>query len=196
MNVKIPTQCSKGLGGHLWPSSIGLSILLMGFNLKNSVLELGSGLGLPSSFLRLKNANVVVSSDNDEDIVESINGEYLDWTNQKSYLNEKFDTIIASDVAYDMQYIPGLIKTIKYHLSENGVAVIVGPEREAMKFLEMELGGRVFEGVLRSEFVIDDEGREEGMPLPPPPPEERVEIRVCVFSEGEERLERFCEENF
>ena len=80
-------------------------------------------------------------------------------------------------------------------MKEEGVGVVVGPERRAMEVLwtklEREMGVREFRGEVRTVFEVEDEGR--GEPVPPPPPEERTEVRIFVCGREKER-ERFIEE--
>ena len=60
----------------------------------------------------------------------------LDWTDDASYLSDKFDCVIGADVAYEASVVPDLVRATLAHVADDGVALIVGErKRPAMRAL-------------------------------------------------------------
>ena len=60
----------------------------------------------------------------------------LDWCDDESYLNERFDCVIGADVAYEVSVVPDLVRATLAHVADDGFALIVGErKRPAMRAL-------------------------------------------------------------
>ena len=136
---------------ELWPSAIAMSqylienkVLLQG----KSIIEIGSGLGLPSivasefasdivctdyiqESLDFAKTNYLLNHSNDD----KIKFEILDWRNSES-TNQKYDMVIASDVAYERKAFDDLEKCIHRLSHENTIVLLSEPNRHmAVDFL-------------------------------------------------------------
>ena len=115
--IKIKQFPLLGIPGYLWDASFVLTKFLETQDLQGkTLLELGSGLGLPSIFSSIKGAQVT-STDlsevlpntnfnidlNRSSLTGSISCQVLDWTNPSHYTGLSqipWDYIIMSDVFY------------------------------------------------------------------------------------------------
>ena len=126
---------------RLWPSAIALSIFLReneGLIKGKKVLELGAGLGLPSVVAATK-AQSVTSSDHIDAAVETM---------AKSFSHHRFknansvridvrgipeelqgDLLLLSDVNYDPQLFPDLMKLVKRFLKNGSTIILSTPQR-------------------------------------------------------------------
>lgn len=132
--------------------------------LPRRVLELGSGtgvLGLAYATLPTSNSTKLVLTDcpaalpllqynvdqNKDKLPATVDVECqaLDWTRTESSVvdNEKFDLILASDVLYNVELIPDLVRMMHENLKEDGGKVLLAvrwrkPEAERVFFRVME----------------------------------------------------------
>ena len=82
----------------------------------------------------------VVCTDMDDELVEMLSSTgdayQLDWCDEDTFLGEKFDCVIGADVAYEVSVVPDLVRATLAHVSDDGVALIVGErKRPAMRAL-------------------------------------------------------------
>ncbi len=136
---------------ELWPSAIAMSqYLLENKDLLQgkSIIEIGSGLGLPSivagefaskivctdyiqESLDFAKANYLLNYPTDEKIIFDI----LDWRNIVD-VQTKYDIIIASDVAYERKAIADLENCLMQLAHENSLVILSEPNRDmAVEFL-------------------------------------------------------------
>ena len=135
---RVEAAWAASLGAALWPSSLALAGLVDRFVEGRSVLELGSGLGLGGAAAQQAGASKVVCTDMDDELVAMLGegAHQLDWTDDESYLGERFDCVIGADVAYEVSVVPDLVRATLAHVSDDGVALIVGErKRPAMRAL-------------------------------------------------------------
>ncbi len=125
--------------GHIWPSSLVLSDYLINLNrevgsdLKDKkILEIGSGLAIPSFICKKMNLNIV-ASDFHIDILsflhenQKLNDTYFEffqtnWSQLDGKL-KNFDLIIGSDILYELPQVGTLVNLFKH--SPLGQEVIV-----------------------------------------------------------------------
>jgi methyltransferase-like protein 23 len=108
---------------EIWPAARALGRYIWEHTslLEQSVLEIGSGLGLPGTVCAVKGAAVTFSDYNRDAVKLSLNnaaingvkatGHLGDW--RDFVLDEKFDLVIGSDVFYDPElnlYVKAIIK--------------------------------------------------------------------------------------
>ncbi len=136
---------------ELWPSAIAMSQYLIENNdllIGKSIIEIGSGLGLPSivvgefannilctdyiqESLDFAKTNYLLNHSNDD----NIKFEILDWRKSES-TNKKYDVVIASDVAYERKAFDDLEKCIHHLSHENTIVLLSEPNRHmAVDFL-------------------------------------------------------------
>ena len=88
------------------------------------MLELGSGLGLGGAAAAQAGARRVVCTDMDDELVEMLSSTgdayQLDWCDDESYLNERFDCVIGADVAYENSVVPDLVRATLAHAAADG----------------------------------------------------------------------------
>lgn len=126
---------------RLWPSAIALSIFLReneGLIKGKKVLELGAGLGLPSVVAATK-AQSVTSSDHIDAAVETMvkSFSYHGFNNANSVridvrgIPEELqgDLLLLSDVNYDPQLFPDLMKLVKRFLKNGSTIILSTPQR-------------------------------------------------------------------
>lgn len=133
---------------ELWPSAIALGEFLSSMDLSGkTVLGLGSGVGAAEMVARKQGANVIVS-DNQEDALriaelnwiinfnESPQLLKLDWFQPN--IGEKFEILLASDVAYEQRLFYPLIDTLQKLLMPGGEIYLSEPNRKiAEDFFEL-----------------------------------------------------------
>ena len=127
---------------ELWPSSILLAeYLVKNFSLikGKKIIELGCGLGL-SGIVAGKLGCKVLMTDYQQPALDFAlqnwkrnNNEFagtkiLDWRHPD--LDEKFDIILAADVAYESKMFRPLVNTIGKLLSSSGVVILTEPNRK------------------------------------------------------------------
>ena len=126
---------------RLWPSAIALSIFLReneGLIKGKKVLELGAGLGLPSVVAATK-AQSVTSSDHIDAAVETMAKSFSHhgFKNANSVridvrgIPEELqgDLLLLSDVNYDPQLFPDLMKLVKRFLKNGSTIILSTPQR-------------------------------------------------------------------
>jgi predicted nicotinamide N-methyase len=146
--TKVEDEDDIPFWAELWPAALGLSSYLNQLDLtEQKVLELGAGLGLPGIVGALKGAQITQTDFASEALarakingglnkVEQIDYQLLDWRNPVDL--GKFDFIIGSDILYEPNLYPDLMKVMNLHLKDNGVVIISDPGRESAKgFLQM-----------------------------------------------------------
>lgn len=134
---------------EIWPSALGLGQFVIREDRLSgkSVLELGSGLGIAGIAAREAGAAVVFSDIHDDALrMSELNFivnfksapmiQKLDWRNPA--VAQKFDIILAADVAYETRLFWPLIDTFNQILSPEGEILLSEPNRTiAKRFFEM-----------------------------------------------------------
>lgn len=134
---------------ELWPSAMGLATHLAKYPslvTDKTVIEIGGGLGLPALVAASSGADVT-STDYLKDAVDfarknaAINGignihfKTFDWREADGH--ERFDVLLASDVAYERSQFGHLEKAFKYLVKPAGLILLSEPNRYiAEPFLE------------------------------------------------------------
>lgn len=151
----------------IWPSSIAMTSFLQSEpNLIQSkkVLELGSGIGLPSFFIAASCSEMIIS-DHDADAValiemninnlglNHVKAKCLDWNNFPEDL--KADTLLLSDINYDPEQFDPLLKLIHQFVSNGATVVIATPERITATPFAMELQPLVKRSVVQSVVTMN-----------------------------------------
>jgi len=181
---RVEAAWAASLGAALWPSSLALAGLVDRFVEGRSVLELGSGLGLGGAAAQQAGASKVVCTDMDEELVSMLGdgARRLDWTDGDSYLGERFDCVIGADVAYEVSVVPDLVRATRAHVSDDGVALIVGErKRPAMRALLDALPADLTRAL--------DYDMERVVLADPPPPPESFGIAVLAYAPSRAALE-------
>jgi predicted nicotinamide N-methyase len=130
----------------LWPAALGMSEFILEneslFEQKR-VIEIGCGLGLPS-IVAANIAKDVTMTDYLEDAIvfakrnaalnklENINFELLDWRSIEVG-HQKYDVILASDIAYEKRFFEHLPFSLKAMMHYNSMAVLSEPGRAFAK---------------------------------------------------------------
>ena len=134
---------------EIWPSALGLGQFVIREDRLSgkSVLELGSGLGIAGIAAREAGVAVVFSDIHDDALrMSELNFivnfksapmiQKLDWRNPA--VAQKFDIILAADVAYETRLFWPLIDTFNQILSPEGEILLSEPNRTiAKRFFEM-----------------------------------------------------------
>ena len=106
----------------------------------------------------------------------------LDWTDGDSYLGERFDCVIGADVAYEVSVVPDLVRATLAHVSDDGVALIVGErKRPAMRAL--------LEALPADSTCALDYDMERVVLADPPPPPENFGIAVLAYAPSRAALD-------
>lgn len=151
---------------EVWPAAVGLARFIReGPDLSGkTVLELGAGVGLPGVVCGLKGA-AVTFSDFQPQALELCErnarmhnlGQYRllkeDW---RYYSNrERFDLVLASDIAYEPRLLPSLKKVLLHTVTPGGVLYLTHAGRPVtFKFVE-ELLNEGFCSVENSAIVVE-----------------------------------------
>lgn len=125
---------------EIWPAARALAryvwenVSLQG----QSVMEIGSGLGLPGTVCGVKGARVTFSDYNSDAVDLSVHnavingidaaGHVGDWRN--FVLEGQFDWIIGSDVFYDPKLNPYVLNVFRNHLNRGGQLLLSHQRRE------------------------------------------------------------------
>ena len=151
--IKVEDEDDIPFWAELWPAAVGLSSIINQEDFtEQKVLELGAGLGLPGIVAALNGAQLTQTDFASEALtrakrnaglnkVGQIDYQLLDWRNPVNL--GKFDFVIGSDILYEPNLYPDLVKVMNLHLKDNGVIIISDPGREVAKgFLQIihELG--------------------------------------------------------
>jgi len=134
-------------GVHQWESGIVLArYLLQNKDLfqTRKVLEVGSGSGLVA-IAATKYAGVVQfwASDCHPAVLRNIADNAsrndcrvaavaLDWSDSATYLADRFDFVIGSDLIYDGAPLESLCRTVGHHLSPQGSMLLLMPQKRHM----------------------------------------------------------------
>ncbi len=134
----------------LWPAAIALSEYIVensGLIEHKKVIEIGCGLGLPS-IVAAGFAKELTMSDYLDDAIlfaqrnaklnelENISFQKLDWRSIAPG-HQKYDIILASDIAYEKRFFEGLPQAIKSMMHYHSLAILSEPGRAfAIDFLE------------------------------------------------------------
>jgi ETFB lysine methyltransferase len=116
-------------------------------------IELGSGLGLGAICAALTGASVV-ATDYERDAVGFVRhnaalnevqllARLADWR-RLELEQEKFDTVIASDVLYEARHVVPFAAAIAHLTAEDGTAIVADPGRPHLVSFEEELAARGF----------------------------------------------------
>lgn len=142
---------------ELWPAAIVMArFLVQNAALVNrkKIIELGCGLGLSGIVAGHLGGNVLMTDyqqaaldfaaknwkRNNNEFVQTC---LLDW--REPALDDKFDLVIAADVAYERKMFRPLVNTIKKALKPGGVALITEPNRRFAKDFLVQLRDSGFE---------------------------------------------------
>jgi len=120
----------------------------------------------------------------DEELVEMLgeDAHQLDWTDDDSYLNERFDCVIGADVAYEVSVVPDLVRATLAHVAADGVALIVGErKRPAMRAL--------LDALPADQVSALDYDMERVVLADPPPPPEDFGIAVLAYAPSRAALD-------
>lgn len=125
---------------EIWPSARTLARYIWSnlFLQGQSVLELGSGLGLPGVVCGVRGAHVTFSDYNEEAVKLSLHNAGLndvcaqgfigDW--RTFGLQERFDIILGSDIFYDPQLNPYLMRICRNNLLPGGQLLLSHQRRQ------------------------------------------------------------------
>lgn len=157
---------------ELWPSSLAMCQFILDheerFKNKN-IIEIGAGLAMPS-IVASAFSNQVLVTDYLEDAlkfarencelnhVHQVDFQILDWRNILT--SQKYDIIIASDIAYERRFFDELPNAIASLMSDEGSCFISEPNRMmAIDFFEKELP-KFFKVINHGKYSIDQRGQE------------------------------------
>jgi predicted nicotinamide N-methyase len=130
----------------LWPAALGMSEFILeneSLFQQKRVIEIGCGLGLPS-IVAANVAKEVTMSDYLNDAIvfakrnaalnklNNINFELLDWRSIEVG-HQKYDVILASDIAYEKRFFDQLPFALKSMMHYNSMAVLSEPGRAFAK---------------------------------------------------------------
>ena len=140
--AKIAT--SSGCGDVVWPSSLALATLIAHCPAivdDKRVLELGCGLGLPSvaALLHANPAHVALS-DRDNRVLAlayrsstqlnraraSVSRSTIEWADETTWPQQEFDILIGSDLLYERQSVPHLVRVLKNYLRDDDGNQVAG----------------------------------------------------------------------
>jgi predicted nicotinamide N-methyase len=126
---------------ELWPSAVALATHLI----KNkslvagkTVLEIGAGLGLPALAAALLGAEVRLTDYLQQAVdfarknaelngISNIQFETFDWRKAEGY--QRFDALLASDVAYERTQFEPLLKAFTHLVKPGGLILLSEPNR-------------------------------------------------------------------
>lgn len=127
---------------ELWPSALALSEYIVQegplFSGKK-ILELGCGLGLTTLALASRKPASLLATDYEDQALGQTRKNFilnnfavpeldlLDWREPK--IENKFDLIVASDIAYEQRFFEPLIQLFKKYLKKDGRIIIAEPNR-------------------------------------------------------------------
>merc|ERR1712138_376335 len=120
----------------------------------------------------------------DEELVAMLGegAHQLDWTDDDSYLSDKFDCVIGADGAYAASVVPDLVRATLAHVADDGVAWIVGErKRPAMRAL--------LDALPADQVCALDYDMERVVLAEPPPPPENFGIAVLAYAPSRAALD-------
>jgi len=126
---------------ELWPSAVGLATHLVNNpSLVNgkTILEIGGGLGLPGLVAASLGATVTetdylvdavgfAKKNAEINGIDHIRFEAIDWRKSEGY--QRFDVLLASDVAYERSQFGHLEQAFAYLLKPGGLILLSEPNR-------------------------------------------------------------------
>lgn len=145
--------------GVPWEAGLGLAQFLDSYDLKNkSVLEIGSGLSLPS-FVATRNGAQVIASDFHQDVKtflginQNLNQIYFDYV-QMNWRKEpmelgKFDLVIGSDILYESTHPDHVSKTLISYLKTEGRIILSDPGRAYIQKFVTSMEQLGFKGTMK-----------------------------------------------
>ncbi len=155
---------------ELWPSALGLTEYILQnqqmFDGK-TVLELGCGMGLTTMALSFAKPKKLLATDYEKPAIEATQKNFvlnkidtlpelqlLDW--RKPDIENNFNTIVASDVAYEERFFQPLIDLFKKYLATDGEIILAEPNRTIARtfFGKLALAGFQFKSA--DNFVEQD----------------------------------------
>ena len=152
---------------EIWPSARALARYIWEYLLPSgeTVMEVGSGLGLPGTVCGVKGAHVTFSDYNQDAVNLSVQnaaingvkaeGHLGDW--RKFEIDRKFDWIIGSDIFYDPKLNPYVLGIFRKYLKPGGQLLLSHQRRQpTYEFVE-----QVKKELLMSEIQIDSVERDE-----------------------------------
>lgn len=129
----------------LWPSAIALSNFILNnaelFKGKNSI-EIGAGLAMPSIVAAeycktvwitdyLEDALLFAQKNAALNAITNVIYHQLDWRNVD--IHQKFDVVLASDIAYEKRFHKELPRAINMLMKDDGVCYLTEPGRVLAK---------------------------------------------------------------
>lgn len=145
---------------ELWPSARALTAYIVNnaqlFKGK-TILELGCGMGLTTMALAQTEKKKLLATDYEQEALDAtarncrLNGinivpelALLDW--RIPDLKEKYDLIVASDVAYEQRFFEPLANLFRQYIKEGGTIVLAEPNRSVARpfFGKLRLSGFKF----------------------------------------------------
>ena len=128
---------------ELWPSAIALSEYILinrPFFAGKSIIELGCGIGLTTMALIKTSPQQLIATDYEEQALENTRKNFslnkikelpqmqlLDW--REPDIDQKFDVIIASDIAYEERFFQPFINLFQLILKKDGSIILAEPNR-------------------------------------------------------------------
>lgn len=141
-------------GVHQWESGIVLARYLMlnkDLFRTGKILEVGSGSGLVA-IAATKYAGITQfwASDCHPAVLQNladnasrnhcgINAVSLDWNDSSTYLSDRFDFILGSDLIYDGAPLDSLCRTVDHHLASQGCMMLLMPQKRHMTSVFVDL---------------------------------------------------------
>ncbi|PRP82895.1 hypothetical protein PROFUN_04758 [Planoprotostelium fungivorum] len=142
------TSTEGDLGYRTWGSAMSLSKKIVDQEIQvkgKKVLELGSGTGLCGLVAAACDAASVLLTDYHENLIdlcrESIrlnrldaiaSSDRLDWARLEEHEGGRFQTIIGSDIVYELFHATQVPKVVRHFLMEDGEFVVAIPTRNKM----------------------------------------------------------------
>jgi predicted nicotinamide N-methyase len=149
----------------IWPSAVVLAQTLLKLkpSEKDSFLEVGCGLGLPSKLALLLNLDTTMTdlhpdlplfieqnfSTDENSLFSNLKWTLSDWSQVSGQdktekelspmLNRKFKWVVASDVLYEKKFIPQVARALIHFVEQDGTILVTDPGRPFLQDFESEM---------------------------------------------------------
>jgi predicted nicotinamide N-methyase len=156
---------------NLWPSAVALSRHLAARDLSETeVVELGCGVGLPSTVALARGASVLATDHYEAALAfarhnarantgRELRTATLDWHAPRPEGLGTFDLVVAADVLYEQRNVAALASLVSDLLSPGGELVLADPRRaNAPAFLEA-MGSHGLPVLSEEEAQVEGPGR-------------------------------------